>query len=155
MHSNAYRMGLYTGAGFEKFAGASRSIVRTLLRLARANRGSKLPQAVSSVYAGTATRAPRTAVDPSILQAFKDRAPRVTKAAPGMLSTVADQFNALTPAQLGTGLAIPAAAMGLLHGMQEPDLPSMGQTSMPMSPLMPNFPIHQQPMMSPHVLNWR
>jgi len=98
MHSEAFSIGMWSGAGFEKVAANKGTVVKNINR------------AWSHVTGGKKT--PRG-------KAGKPK-PRAPKAPPG---TEPGFFDSLTPGKIGLGLGIPAGLLGYMAGSEPATLP--------------------------------
>jgi hypothetical protein len=112
MRSEAFSIGMWSGAGFEKAAkgGALSAAARKLLT------------AKSKKAWGAAHRPLKPRAGGGV------KTPKAPPAEPGLLEQVGD----LTPTKLGLGLGVPAGLLGYLagSGMSTPRTPSMPPMSM-------------------------
>jgi hypothetical protein len=120
MNSEAFSIGMWSGAGFEKVAGgrdkarAALAAMHAIRAATRLNRGRGL--APKSTVKDMTTKA---------LNMFKRR-DKVVPGASGALTQAGAEpgfFNSLTPNQIGLGLGIPAGLLGYMAGSSPATLP--------------------------------
>jgi len=122
MHSEAFSIGMWSGAGFEKVAGgrdqarAALAALHALRSATRLNRGRGL--APKSTMKDMRTKA---------LNMFKRRDKVVPGASGALTQTAAGTepgfFDSLTPGKIGLGLGIPAGLLGYMAGSEPATLP--------------------------------